>query len=181
MVKIMNIKGFISAIVSAVEISVFYVSTIFIADIVSDKYGFAAAVVYMVFAAVLYGIALISRNKKEWLLKFGASIPFSLLCLLYFRLTDYSIRALNWVFPDYGLPSAGGQFASSFLFVIFSVMCLICLMISLFIRIKDYEKFSKIQLVITSVFAVLIICAVLILERQFPSYEYIAVHAGLIG
>ena len=39
MVKIMNIKGFISAIVSAVEISVFYVSTIFIADIVSDKYG----------------------------------------------------------------------------------------------------------------------------------------------
>ena len=174
-------KGFILAVVSAVEISVFYVSTIFIVNIVSGRYNFAAAVIYMVLAAVLYGITLVSRNKKEWLLKFGASLPFSLLCLQYFRLTDYSVRALNWVFPDYGLPSAGGRFASSFLFVIFSVMCLICLMVSLFIRIKDYARFSKIQLVITSVCVILIVSIVLILERQFPSYEYIAVHAGLLG
>lgn len=177
----MNIKGVVSAVVSAVEISVFYVSTIFIGDIISNKFGFAAAVVYMVFAAVLYGFSLISGNKKEWLLKFGVSVPFSILCFLYFWLTNYSVRALNWVFPDYGLPSAGGQFAGAFLFVIFSVMCLICLIISLFIRIKNYDRFRKIGLAATSVFAVLIVCAVLILERQFPAYEHIAAQAGLLG
>ena len=177
----MNIKSFTSVIVSAVEMSVFYVTALFIVDIIGSKYGFSASVFYMLFAACLYGFALAAGNKKEWLLKFAASIPFSFFVFLYFWRTDYSVRALNWLFPDYGLPSAGSRTASSILFVIFSVMCLICLLISLFIKIKDPGRFRKTQLVITSVFAVLIISAVLILERQFPSYEYIAVHAGLLG
>jgi len=130
----------------------------------------------MIFVTALYSIALVSKNKKIWLLKWGASIPFSYFVLQYFWNTHYSIRALNWVFPDYGRDTAGGRFAGSALFMIFSVMCLICGIITFFIKIKNYDKFRKIQFIVTLSSAVLIVCTVLILEKQFPSYGYIISH-----
>ena len=111
--------------------------------------------------------------KKTWLLKWGISVPGAFLVLLYFWAVHYSVRALNWVFPDYGRQSAGGRFADSFLLVVFSAMCLISGMISLFVKINDYDRFRRIQFIVTTVSAVATVCIVLILEKQFPSYEFI--------
>lgn len=172
----MNRKELLLNIISSVEAAIIFVSTIFIEEIISGKYGIAASLVYMVFADVLYGMSLISVNKKTWLLKWGLSIPFSFIVISYFHITNYSVRALNWAFPDYGNPSAGSKFAAVILLLISSAMCLICGLISLFIKPKDHDRFKSVIFIITSVFAALIICVVLILERQFPTYEYIVSH-----
>ena len=172
----MNRKELLPDIISAMEAAIFFVSTIFIEEIISRKFGLAVSMVYIFFAAALYGMSLISANKKTWLLKWGLSIPFSFIVISYFHLTNYSVRALNWTFPDYGNPSAGSKFAAVILLLISSAMCLICGLISLFIKPKDHDRFKSVKFIITSVFAALIICVVLILERQFPTYEYIVSH-----
>ncbi len=169
----MNVKQVITDIVPAAEISILFISAVFIGAVISYKFSFTAAIVYMAVIATLYGFALISRNKKTWLLKWGISVPGAFLVLLYFWTVHYSVRALNWVFPDYGRQSAGGRFADSFLLVVFSAMCLISGMISLFVKINDYDRFRRIQFIVTTVSAVATVCIVLILEKQFPSYEFI--------
>ena len=94
----MNV-GKISEIVYALEIAIIYTANLFLVPVIDNKYGLTVSFIYMAFAAVLYGFALVSRNKGSWLLKWGVSIPLSFLILQYFRITDYLVRALNWVFP----------------------------------------------------------------------------------
>lgn len=172
----MQKKEILTDIISAAEISVIFTSAVFFIDIISNRYGLLASFVFIAFAAVLYGTALISRSKRSWLIKWAVSIPFSFLVLLYFRITDYSVRSLNWVFPEYGTSSAGGMLASSFLLMIFLAACLISGLAALFIKISDSGRLRKVLFIIISAFAVITVCVVLILERQFPSYEYIMSH-----
>ena len=172
----MNIKEKIFDIISAIELSIFYISTIFINTIISDRYGILPSIIYMLLVAAVFGIALVSKNKKIWLLKVGVSVPFSYLVLQYFWKTHYYIRALNQSFPNYGRDTAGGRFAGSLLLLFFSVLCLISGGISLNINIRDYDSYRIKLFVFTSAFAVFIVCIVLISERQFPSYEYIVSH-----
>ena len=160
-------------IIYALEIAIIFTANIFIVPLTGNKFNFTVSLVYMVFVAALYGFALVSRNKRAWLLKWGVSIPFSFLILQYFRITDYSIRALNWVYPGYGRPSGGGQFADLFLGILFTAMCLICGLVSLFISRKLPDRFRKIQFAVMLLFSVLTVCAVLMLEMQFPAVNEI--------
>ncbi len=168
----MNV-GKISEIVYALEIAIIYTANLFLVPVIDNKYGLTVSFIYMAFAAVLFGFALVSRNKGSWLLKWGVSIPLSFLILQYFRITDYPVRALNWVFPGYGRPSGGGQFADLFLGILFTAMCLICGLVSLFISRKLPDRFRKIQFAVMLLFSVLTVCAVLMLEMQFPDINEI--------
>ena len=66
-------------------------ANIFIIPLTGNKFNFTVSLVYMVFVAALYGFALVSRNKRAWLLKWGVSIPFSFLILQYFRMAIYQL------------------------------------------------------------------------------------------
>ena len=72
----MNTKEIMKTIFLALTLSVFYVSAIFIAPVISYS-STGMSFVYVVFVAVLYGVSSTSRNKKIWLMKWGLSIPFS--------------------------------------------------------------------------------------------------------
>ena len=152
--------------------SVLFESAIFISELISYKTD-NAAFVCIVFTAVIYGISSVSRNKKTWLIKWLISIPFSYVILQYFWSSDYAVRALNYVIPDHGKPSAGGNFAGFLLFAFQTAACLISGIAALFIKPKNYETFEKIQIGISSVSAVITAAFVVISEQRFPSYEYI--------
>ena len=87
--------------------------------------------------------------------------------------SEYALRALNWVIPDYGRQSAGGRLAGSFELLTLAALCLVGLIVSIFVRPKNYERFRKIQFAVCMVLTVIIIAAVFILEGQFPSLDYI--------
>ncbi len=161
-----------TAVIFSAIISVLFVSAVFLADIIS--YGsFVLSLAYIIIVAALYGFCLISRNKILWLIKWGASLPMSYVVLRYFQVYHYTIRALNWAFPDYGRQTAGGAFSMVGLFYLLAFFCAVSGIAAMFVRPKSFDKFGKMQLIIALTAAGAAIAAVLILERQFPPYEYI--------
>ncbi len=172
----MSGKKIAKDVLLAAEIAVFYVSSVFLSKIITDAFGLAAAFIYILFISALYGLALISDDKIEWLVKWGLSIPISRLVLQYFISADYSVRALNWLFPNYGRETAGGNFTGFFLIVMLSVNCLIAAFIALVTDREKHQTAKRSQLIVTSFFAAVIIAVVLILESMFPSYEHISAH-----
>ena len=165
-------KCLFTNIILSLELSVLFVSAIFLSEIISYKNDLLSFA-YILFTSLLYGIAMISKDKKAVLTKWGLSIPFSYIIIQYFWTTNYSVKALNWIFPAYGKPSAGGSFAGFVLLLLLSVICLICGIASASVKIKDYVFFEKIQLIITSAFTLITAAIVLFLEQQFPSYMYV--------
>lgn len=163
---------FVYVLLCSAVMSVFYVPTLFLEDIISwktDKLVF----VYIGFMAVLYGAMLISGSKTEFVLKWVFSLPLSFLVLNYFWKTKFAIRSLNWVFPGYGRQSAGGGFAWMVVMFFFTAFCGIALFIALLIEPKKIKVFERIQLCVGVITAVFIVITVIRLEQHFPSYEKI--------
>lgn len=165
-------KEILNTVALACSASVFYVPAIFLSEIISIKSTFLV-LVYIVATGLAYLFAMIGKDKKNVLIKWLISVPVSLLIWWCFIRSEYSIRALNWVIPEYGRRSAGGNLAGTFNLLILSALCLCGIAVSLFVRPKKYERFRKIQLPVCMIFMVMIIAAVFILASQFPSVEYI--------
>ena len=166
-------KEILNIVALACSASVFYVSAVFLSEVISLKSTFLT-MVYLVATGFLYLLAMISKDKKSVLIKWLLSIPVGLFIWWCFVRCEFSIRALNWAIPEYGSHrSAGGNFAGTFNLLLLSLLCLSGIVISLFIKPKKYERFRKIQLTMCIILTIMIIAAVLILERQFPSAEYV--------
>lgn len=158
-------------ILLALIVSILYVSSMFIIFIIINKYNLTKTIIYSLFIAFLYGFVLLSKSRIIWLFKWGLSIPFTFPVLNYFWLTHYEIRSTNWIFPNYGRTTGGGGFAYSFVLLIYSVFCIISGLLSLIIKIKDYDRFRKIQFYISVGFCIVIVLIILLLQLQFPTYE----------
>ena len=164
-------------ILLSVSIAVLFVSTIFLSNLISIKLS-PLEYVYIIFVALLYGMGMVSRDIKHWILKWVISIPFSYLVIQFFWKTDFSLRALNWVLKDYGKESAGGRFAG-FIFLCFQFICCFISGIASIVAGKiltdhgRYEKNEKKQVIAGIAVAVLIVIIVLFLEMNFPSAEYV--------
>ena len=162
-------------IILSIAVSIIYVSTIFLSHLVFIKI-FPLGFVYLILAAVLYGLGMISRNNKSWILKWLLSVLFSYIVLRYFWQTDFSIRALNWVLPGYGKESAGGGFAGLVEVCYRLILCFVSGIASIFLgkviaERGKYEKFGKIQLIITATIALILVVITMALESRFPSVE----------
>ena len=118
-------------------------------------------------------LLLLSENRKEVLAKWLLSVPLSNLLLQYFWNTNYAVRALNWVYPGYGMQSAGGRFAGSMLLLIQTVLCGIGLIAAFSRPQKADRKAAAIRLCIGGGCTLAVIAAVLLLETQFPPYEQV--------
>ena len=164
-------------VVLSVSISVLFVSTIFLANLISIKLS-PMEYVCIVFAAFLYGLGMVSRDIKHWILKWFFSIPISYLVLQYFWRTEFSIRALNWVLPEYGKRSAGGNLTGLYLLCIQLIVCAIGgiagIRVGKMLVDRDmYDKFEKRQVITSVVIALIIAIIVVMLESRFPSAEYV--------
>ncbi len=156
-------------------LAIFFVSSLFLSEIVSYKGGFLLAFLYIILIAGVYGIALVSENKKTTLLKWLFSLPFSYFVFQYFWETDYAIRALNWCFPYYGEQSAGGASAGMFLVVICAVLFLVSVAAAFSYEIDD-ELLERKQFIVSVTFGIAIIVTVIMLEQRFPAYESIMLY-----
>lgn len=173
----MKPKDIKTDIVLSVSIAVVFVSTMFLSDMISIKLS-PLEFVFIVFAAFLYGLGMVSRDIKHWILKWGLSILFSFVVLQYFWKTDFSLRALNWVLKDYGNTSAGGRFAG-FILLCFQVICSFISGIAgiaagkVLVDREKYEDYERKQVIAGIVVTLLIVIVVILLERSFPSAEYV--------
>lgn len=171
-------KDIFKDILFAAFLAIIFVSTIFISRIIS--YTNEMAYIYEAIAALLYGLALISNKISDTIFKWLFSLPFSYIVFQYFWRTEYAIRSLNWVFPDYGEPTAGGNFDGFFELCFLLFCCLITMWIAFAITktlaVSDKEKnckiFKIIQAIVCGVAAAAIIAVVIILEQQFPDKVY---------
>lgn len=161
-----------TGILSLVSALVF-VSTIFITDMLSVK-STALTLVYMVAAALVYGLAMKSDSPKSLLLKWGISLPLAYLVLQYFWATHYSVRALNWLLPGHGSSTAGGHMSGAVLLAVFAVLCIIAVGIAQYALPQGAKHFTRVQWIAALVLAVVLIVTVMLLEQQFPSYQYVA-------
>lgn len=165
-------------VLCAAAMSVFFVTTLFLADIISWKND-KAVFIYLIVMAVLYGV-MISGHFVYYFIKWVISLPLSYLIINYFWITNYAVRSLNWMFPGYGKMSAGGGFALGVITVGFVIACFISMGIAFFlsaaslgVKAENIAVFEKIQLGLGVLLSVFIIALTVTLERKFPSYESI--------
>lgn len=165
-------KSIVYFLTCSVLLAVFGVTAIFLGAIISYKF-MILSFVYYCSMAILYAMILQSNKYTESITKWLLSLPLSYLIFQYFWKTNYAVRALNWVFNDYGEQSAGGNFdgmvqlASFGLFLITSIIGFNC------VKIKNQYKFKILQIGIGSVIGCAIVIITLILEKSFPSYSSI--------
>ena len=167
-------KNIINTGILSACLAVMYISAIFLIEVVSYKFELPATFMYMGLMAVLYFISLISRDRKSTIIKWLLSIPLAIPVWFCFVKSDYSLRALNWAIPEYGSQSGGGAFAVVFLWAVFSAVCFIALLVSIAVKPKLPEKVWRIQPFVSIIVTLMLIAAVLFLERQFPSAEDVA-------
>ena len=165
-------KEILSDVALACSASVFYVSAVFLSEILLIK-STVLSLLYLVVTGLIYLFAMISKDRKSVLIKWLLSIFCGAGEWWLFIRCEYALRALNWVIPGYGRQSAGGSFAATFQLLILSLLCMGGVVISLFVKPKHYERFRRIQFIICMVLMVIILAIVFILERQFPSADYI--------
>lgn len=149
-----------------------FVSTIFLSNMVAVK-NTALSLIIIFVAAVVYGLTLKSSTTKSVLWKWVVSLPLAYLILQYFWATHYAVRSLNWLLPRYGQSNAGGRTAGAVLLLVFTVLCIIAVGIAQYAVPKWSKRFAHIQWITALVMAVAVIVIVLVLEQQFPSYQYV--------
>ncbi len=168
--KIIKKRDLFKDILFAAFLAIIFVSAIFISQIISYKNEMWF--IYELFIALLYCFALISNKISDTIFKWLFSLPFSYVVLQYFWKTEYAMRGLNWVFPYYGEPSAGGNFAGFIQLCFLLLGCAICMIVAFTTstsdKIKKYKSFEKIQMIVCGVLGVAVVLAVIILEQQFP-------------
>lgn len=151
--------------------AVLFVCAIFLGDLVSFL-GMIPTAVFLVLIAALYGLCAAGAPPREILIRWLCSLPCSYLVLQYFWQTEFALRALNWMRPDYGSPSAGANFAGFFRLVIQTAFCAAALLIALCVGKKLPEKFAAVQQLICSVAAMAAFAVAWALEMQFPALRY---------
>lgn len=162
----------INAITCSAAMSVNFVSSIFLCNIIGIKDD-KALLPYCLLVSIIYTAMLLSENKKLVLLKWVLSLPFSLLCFYYFFETKYSVRALNWAVKGYGRQSAGGNFAGFIALVIQLILCLTGIIIANIKSTDKIQKYTNKQTIASLVIGFIIMFIVIYLETQFPNNNYI--------
>lgn len=166
----------INVITGALQLSVLFMPAFFINDLLSykDETGIFTLFIIPVFLGICSCIAVLSGLKREAVLKCLISLPFSVIMWLYLINIEFGIRSLNWVYPDYGESSAGGNFAGFIRLCIHIIAESIGIAVGFFIsnkKLKDNKALFIIQKIICSVICVGIIIAVLLLNVIMPQYN----------
>ena len=162
-------KERISTIVSAACLAVMYISAAFLLDVVSAKYDTKGVLVFAVLIAFIYMVTLISEKRRTVLAKWLLSVPFVVPVWYWFVRNDFAVRALNWVHPGYGRPSGGGAFASAFMLIVFTSMCLAAFLLSLIFKWKLSSGIKRTQIAVAVLTSVAFAVIVNVLLRSFPT------------
>ena len=161
--------------------AVLFTPVIFLSDIISNKFSSIGILwlsfifLYLVVITALYGLAFLSESKLHSYIRLGLSIPFSYLCLTYFWNTDYSIRSLYWIYPQYEKPGPGNGLLLLLILVLLSMICIAEIVLCVEYRQQLCQKFRKLQFPLCAAAAVIVILIVVLLEKRFPPMSSIPI------
>lgn len=127
--------------------------------------------------SVLTFFIVLSDSVKHAGFKWLISLPMSLIWIIYIRFSQFNIRILNWLIPDFGEPNFGDFGLASLMLMIYAAMTLfalgIGLVISGFLAVSSSETFYKIisfMKKVCSVTSIVLALAVLLLDVSMPPY-----------
>ena len=121
---------------------------------------------------------LVSADTKTALIKWGLSVPFSLLFWLFLNQTHFTLRLINTLYPGYGELEAGAGFAMlAELFIFSAAQALANLQaVCLSVAPKDQYRWlcGPIRKYVAPALCIIIWSVILYLEYTMPSYETIS-------
>lgn len=127
--------------------------------------------------SVLSFFVILSDSVKCAGLKWLLSLPITLVWIMDLRISQFNIRILNWLMPDFGEPNMGDFGLASITLMIYAVITVIALSIGLamcdFIAYINSETAYKIISFIKKVCAVVSIvlaAVILLLSIGMPAY-----------
>lgn len=157
-----------------------FLPTHFLNEILSMKTNFDFIPMYAVplLCGVASFIAVYSETVRSSVFKFILSVPIT---VLFWRIQiemQFSIRSLNWIFPGYGKPSAGGSFAKFILLcslTFFIFVGIICGVILSGRKIPNHNQkiLFLIQNSVVSIICIGIVAGIAVLNNIMPMYHYV--------
>ena len=159
----------IDFLLGAVQMSCMFIPALFLGQLLllfSNSYIIVTIVLYgqPVLSALCFFIAAFSSNIISSFLKCVISLPFNLLLWVIAVKTDFFLRAVNWVSPDYGNLSAGNTFGFGISFLFTALAGAVAILISIMMSalpIKD--KCSK-PLTVWSKRVCLVLCCIVLIS-----------------
>lgn len=133
-------------------------------------------VVIPAISAFITGLSVYSTTLRQAFAKIILSVPFTVLFWYLQIEMEFSIRSINWIIPDYGKSSAGGNFAN---FVILCSLAFSGFLSLLIFMILSYEKIpEKIQTVLLNLqkylalpLCIAVIVLIIVLNNIMPMYN----------
>lgn len=140
-----------------------------------DNYN--VELVALLICSVLTFFIMLSDSVKHAGFKWLLSLPFSLIWIMYIRASQFSIRILNWLMPEFGEPNFGSLGLAAITLMIYAFMILIALSIGLgmsgFLAVSNSETVYKIisfMKKMCSVISIIIAVTFLLLDVGIPPY-----------
>ena len=169
-----SLLDFFEDLFYAACMAVFFTPTLYLSDIIAMKTDSLVILLpYLVVSAWIYGLAVLGKPLRHIWIRWGLSVPLSLGCMVYFWETNFAIRALNWVYPEYGKPSAGSELFLLVVLMVIGFLCISEIVVLMFFCETLHPKIKKWQFPVCLTAMIIIILIVVLLERQFPSMRSI--------
>lgn len=169
-----TLRDWVDIVSGGVQAAIIFYPSWVIADILSWKTNYLPFI-FILAVAVFYGLAMLSRTWRHTFIKFGISVIAAIPVYQYFYMANYTFRALNWVLPGYGKPSASNGFASVMLLLFLLTACFVTAVSTNVSQQKikydlKFKRLFRLKTVVCTIICIGIIAAILIMERRFPVY-----------
>lgn len=168
----------LSTITGAFQIAVLLLPVHFLNVIVLLKtdYVMIPFAVIPVISALFTGLSVYSKSLKQALAKIFLSIPFTVLFWYVQIKIEFSLRALNWIYPSYGKSSAGGNFADfvilcSLAFCGFIALVVFTILSAVKIPEKKQSTLLSLQKYIALPVCIAVIAVIIVLNNIMPIYN----------
>lgn len=168
----------LSTIAGAFQIAVLLLPVHFLNVIVLLKtdYIMIPFAIIPIISALFTGLSIYSKSLKQALAKIFLSIPFTVLFWYVQIKIEFSLRALNWIYPGYGKSSAGGNFADfvilcSLAFCGFIALVVFTILSAVKIPEKKQSILLRLQKYIALPVCIAVIAVIIVLNNIMPIYN----------
>lgn len=121
--------------------------------------------VALLICSTLTFFIMLSDSVKHAGYKWLLSLPFSLIWIMYIRASQFNIRILNWLIPEFGEPNFGSLGLAAITLIIYAFMTLIALGIGL--GMSDFLAGSSSETAYKIISFIKKICAVISIVLAF--------------
>lgn len=174
----MKEKSLLTSLIGAFQISVLFLPVHFLNAILLIKLDnvIVPMVVIPAISAFITGLSVYSTILKQAFAKIILSVPFTILFWYLQIKIKFSIRALNWIIPNYGESSAGGNFANFVILCSLALFEFLALIISAALSNTEFSEKTRsilfnLQKYLVFPLCALVIAVIVVLNNIIPMYN----------